>query len=46
MGSERVIEREEVLAIMWALADLRADVSFVRRWLEEIDEEGNETAED
>ncbi|HET9546088.1 MAG TPA: hypothetical protein VFO88_10980 [Gaiellaceae bacterium] len=43
MAHEQVIDRDEVLTIMWALADLRTDVTYLRGIFE--DWEDDEEAE-
>lgn len=43
VAHEQVIDRDEVLTIMWALADLRTDVTYLRGIFE--DWEDDEEAE-
>jgi hypothetical protein len=41
VSQEQVIDREEALALMWLLADIKTDIAFIRNVLEggEEDEE-------
>jgi len=41
-SQEQVIEREEVVEIMWALADLRADATWLRALFEEEADDDHE----